>query len=300
MNLFISDHLKAPETRYDIFLLIDVTNSNLNKDGDQDDLHRIDSEGKAIFSPVSWKYQHRCAIDYLVAEKEDITRYQRLIKQDAVINNQLKEVYDEAGLAKASKMSRKEKEDAALLEMLNRYYDARYWGAVLSTGKNKASNYNGPFQCGWGQSYDPVNIKSAMITRCAATEEDKGKDNKTIGRMNYIEYGLFSVRLTYSPQADKFKTMTSDDLELFWNAAANMYEITRTSSKNSIAMRGFYVFSHLNQRGDEFSHNLFESIKVAKTCGGNPMSYSDYSVSVDESRLERFYANGGQLTLLGI
>src|SRR5262249_41381910 len=77
------------------------------------------------------------------------------------------------------------------------YYDVRASGAVLANkGGSGGSAYDkvtGPVQLGFARSVDPIITQRHAITRCAATEEEVGKENKTMGGKWTVPYALYRV-----------------------------------------------------------------------------------------------------------
>ena len=67
----------------------------------------------------------------------------------------------------------------------------------------------------------------------------------------YLGYGFFNPHFAQQTGA------TSEDLELFWNALINMWDLDRSASRGLMACRGLYVFSHESSLGNSPAHRLF-------------------------------------------
>jgi CRISPR-associated protein Csd2 len=120
------------------------------------------------------------------------------------------------------------------------------------------------------------------ITRVAVTDEKDQEKLQTIGRKTFIPYGLYVAHGFYSPYLGTATGVTEFDLELFWNALINMWDIDRSASRGMMAPRGLYVFSHENKLGNAPAHKLFERIQVqSKETVVSPRSFSDYKVNVN-------------------
>jgi len=77
--------------------------------------------------------------------------------------------------------------------------------------------------------------------------------------------------------------VTEADLELFWDALVNMWDLDRSSARGMMSLRGLYVFSHDRKLGNAPAHELFERISPALNEGvASARKFSDYSVEVDD------------------
>jgi len=280
--------------KHDALVLFDCKMGNPNGDPNADNLPRQDMvTNLSYITDVCLKYKIRSAIEELSKDKVNSSRYNRLIKKDAVINQAIEQGYIDADV-KPDPKKKTEQESLVLEHLIDKYFDLRLFGGVLSTGKNKAGTYDGPMQVTFGQSFDPVRVEQIAITRCAATEEKENKENKTMGRKAFLHYGLYSAKIFFSPHRDKFNLITEEDLELFWTAIQKMFEFDRSAARGDMALRGLFIFTHEHKYGDAPAHKLFESVNVSLE--GEPNNYSDYSVNINEAKLADFYAEGGILT----
>lgn len=177
--------------------------------------------------------------------------------------------------------------------MIDKYFDVRMFGAVLSTGIN-AGQVRGPMQIKFGRSIDRVVPIDHSITRCAITRsEDLLRKETEMARKPNIAYGLYRVHGYYNPSLARRKKMvegqkdnqewepyvTEKDMKNFWEALEYMYEKHSASSAaaGEQATRGLWVFSHNTAKGNAHAHKLFELIDV-KPCGeGNePRKFEHY------------------------
>ena len=165
--------------------------------------------------------------------------------------------------------------------MQQNFYDLRMFGGVLSTGL-KAGQVWVPMQISFSRSIDPVFPQSVSITRCAATSEKEGKDNKTMGRKEVLPYGLYKSHVFYNPHlAEKSCCVTERYLELFWQALIKAWEFDRSSARGFMACRGLYVFSHASKYGNAPVHKLFDRLQI-KSNVDVPRSFADYQVVLDD------------------
>ncbi len=178
--------------------------------------------------------------------------------------------------------------------MCENFYDVRMFGAVMSTGLN-AGQVRGSLQITFARSIDPVLPQDLAITRMAVTDEKDQEKLQTIGRKTFIPYGLYVAHGFYSPYLAESTGVTAADLELFWQALENMWDLDRSASRGMMAPRGLYIFSHENKLGNAPAHKLFERIQVQlKQQGTTPRQFSDYELTVNDADLP----NGITLTRL--
>jgi CRISPR-associated protein Csd2 len=179
----------------------------------------------------------------------------------------------------------RENTDKARKRMCANYYDVRMFGAVMSTGLN-AGQVRGPIQLTFARSIDPVLPQDLAVTRVAVTDAKDREKLQTIGRKTLIPYGLYQGHGFYSPSLATQTGVTSEDLELFWEALMNMWDLDRSASRGLMALRGLYIFSHENKLGNAPAHKLFDRIQPQlKDSAAVPRKFVDYEVKVDENNL---------------
>jgi CRISPR-associated protein Csd2 len=167
--------------------------------------------------------------------------------------------------------------------MCQNFFDVRTFGAVMSTGTN-AGQVRGPVQLTFARSVEPVVALEHSITRMAvATEGEAEKqqgDNRTMGRKHTVPYGVYVAHGFVSSFLAKQTGFGEDDLELLWQALAQMFEHDRSAARGEMATRGLYVFKHNSELGDAPAHALFERIQIKKTVDV-PRSFNDYAITVN-------------------
>jgi len=182
----------------------------------------------------------------------------------------------------------KDKTSAARDVMCKSYYDIRAFGAVMSTGKN-AGQVRGPIQMTFARSVDSIATAEHSITRMAvATEkeaEKQGGDNRTMGRKATVPYGLYVCHGFVSANLAKQTGFSEEDLELFWEALKNMFDIDRSAARGLMSAQKLIVFKHDSALGNAPANQLFDLVKVEKTTVDSPRSFKDYQVAVDEANV---------------
>ena len=167
--------------------------------------------------------------------------------------------------------------------MSRNFYDIRMFGAAMTTGIN-AGQVRGPVQLTFARSVDPVIPQDLAITRVAITREEEREQKETgMGRKTLIRYGLYVGYGFFSPFFARRSGVTDADLELFWEAVVNMWDLDRSSARGMMSLRGLYAFSHDRKLGNAPAHELLKRISPALNDGvASPRKFSDYTVDVDD------------------
>ena len=264
--------------RIDFVYLFDVQDGNPNGDPDAGNLPRVDAEtGMGLVTDVCLKRKVR---NYVQVSKDLSDGYDIFIKEKAVLNSEIDKAHDDEDVKKA-----KDKTAAARLFMCKNYYDIRTFGAVMSTGKN-AGQVRGPIQFTFARSIDPIATAEHSITRKAvATEKEAEKqngDNRTMGRKATVPYGLYVCHGFISASLAKQTGFSEEDLELFFEALKNMFDVDRSAARGLMSAQKLIVFRHDSVLGNAPANKLFDLVKIKKNTEAAPRSFSDYVVSIDK------------------
>lgn len=269
------------KNRIDFVYIFDVQDGNPNGDPDAGNLPRVDAEtGMGLVTDVCLKRKVR---NYVQIAKGLADGYDIFIKEKAVLNKLIDKAHDDSEV-KASK----DKTEAARKFMCKNYYDIRTFGAVMSTGKN-AGQVRGAIQLTFARSVDAIATAEHSITRMAvATEKEAEKqsgDNRTMGRKATVPYGLYVCHGFISANLAQQTGFSEEDLELFWDALKNMFDVDRSAARGLMSAQKLIVFKHDSVLGNAPANKLFDLVKVEKVCDGAPRSFSDYTVTIDKSGL---------------
>ena len=176
-------------------------------------------------------------------------------------------------------------------KMCETFYDIRTFGAVLSLkSAPNCGQVRGPVQLTFARSIDPIVAQEHSITRMAvATEAESEKQsgaNRTMGRKHTVPYGLYVAHGFVSAHLAAQTEFSDADLDLLWEALANMFEHDRSAARGEMATRGLYVFKHDSQLGNAHAHDLFARIQPERKDDVLvPRDFDNYHVSVDEGNL---------------
>ena len=270
------------KNRFDFVFVFDVKDGNPNGDPDAGNLPRVDAEtGMGLVTDVCLK---RKARNYVQVSKNCAEGYDIFIKEKAVLNTLIDKAHEDEKVKDA-----KDKTMAARDFMCKKYYDIRTFGAVMSTGKN-AGQVRGPIQLTFARSTDPIIASEHSITRMAvATEKEAEKqsgDNRTMGRKATVPYGLYVGYGFVSANLAKQTGFSEEDLELFWEALKNMFDVDRSAARGLMSAQKLIVFKHDSELGNAPANKLFDLVKIEKKDNNDvPRSFFDYNVTIDRENL---------------
>ena len=107
-----------------------------------------------------------------------------------------------------------------------------------------------------------------------------------MGRKHTVPYGVYVAHGFVSSFLAKQTGFGDDDLELVFQALAQMFEHDRSAARGEMSTRGLYVFKHVSELGNAPAHALFDRLKVTPNEeGAVARSFDAYSVSFDEKSL---------------
>lgn len=270
------------KNRIDFVYIFDVKDGNPNGDPDAGNLPRVDAEtGMGIVTDVCLKRKVR---NYVQVSKELAQGFDIFIKEKAILNNAIDKAHESESVKNA-----KDKTEAAREFMCKNYYDVRTFGAVMSTGKN-AGQVRGAVQLTFSRSVNPVTTTEHSITRMAVATEDEAKkqngENRTMGRKATVPYGLYVCHGFISPSLAKQTGFSEEDLELFWEALKNMFDLDHSAARGLMSAQKLIVFKHDSVLGNAPANKLFDLIKVEKVQSDViPRSFADYKVTIDTDKL---------------
>lgn len=291
--------MEAIKNRYEFVFLFDVRDGNPNGDPDFDNMPRTDEEtDQGLVSDVCIKRKVRNYIHLLKGLK---TPYDIFIREGNILNSLIQEKRDEA-----DKTNDEEKKavKSGRQAMCAQYFDIRTFGAVMSTGEEKADEEDteekgkkkkanskkkikglgvvrGPVQFTFARSINPIFSKSNSLTRCCITKESDESKNNTFGNKYTVSYGLYRMH-GFISASDAAKTgFSEEDKELLFQALIYAFENDHSAARGEMNPRALIVFKHDSPLGNAIAGQLFDLIQVKLKEGVEfPRSFGDYVVTV--------------------
>lgn len=272
------------KNKIDFVYVFDVQDGNPNGDPDAGNLPRVDAEtGEGLVTDVCLKRKVR---NYVQVAKGTEAGYDIFIKEKAVLNDEIDKAHDEPEVKEAK--TAKDKTAAARRFMCKNYYDIRTFGAVMSTGKN-AGQVRGPIQLTFARSADPIATAEHSITRVAVATpkeaENQNGENHTMGRKATIPYGLYVCHGFISANLAKQTGFSEEDLNLFFEALKNMFDMDRSAARGLMSAQKLIVFRHDSELGNAPANKLFDLVKIEKRTEAAPRSFKDYKVTIDKEHV---------------
>ncbi|AMK12504.1 type I-C CRISPR-associated protein Cas7/Csd2 [Pseudodesulfovibrio indicus] len=281
--------MAAINNRYEFVYLFDVENGNPNGDPDAGNTPRIDPEtGHGLVTDVCLKRKVRNYVDIV---KQGAEGYNIYVAEKGVLSQTREPAYK---TEEVKKLKKKDEQIAAARQwMCGNFFDVRTFGAVMSTKENNCGQVRGPVQLTFAKSIEPIVPAEVSITRMAVetakeAEAQEG-DNRTMGRKHIVPYGLYRAEGFISAnlaQGDKGTGFSEADLDLLWQALANMFDHDHSAARGKMSPRGLIVFKHQDALGNAPAHKLFEAVTVTRKAGDGPArSFADYEVAVDKAAI---------------
>jgi CRISPR-associated protein Csd2 len=269
--------------RYDFVLLFDVKDGNPNGDPDAANMPRVDPEtGQGLVTDVALKRKIR---NYVGIRQHNQPPNMIYVREGVILQEQRRPAYE--GLKEGERAS----QEAARKFMCANFYDVRAFGAVMSTNKFNAGQVRGPVQLTFARSLNRILPMDHAITRVARESEAReaaARGGQTeMGGKATVAYGLYRAHGFVSPHlatGEKGTGFTDDDLNLLWEALAEMFDHDHSAARGMMATRRLIVFKHSSALGNARASDLFARVAAATT-EETPRSYGDYVVSVDKAGL---------------
>ena len=294
------------KNRIDFVYFIDVKNGNPNGDPDAGNMPRIDAEtGHGIISDVCLKRKVRNYVQAKAHFEKDMgkdmgTGYDIFITEGAVLDSLVNSVdaknneQNNEGEKESEKVKNKKKVKTLLCET---YYDIRSFGQVIAT-TGKSDRVRGPIQFDFAESVDQIFPRPISITRMAVTKEKETtkeagesseKNNQTMGRKYIVPYGLYVCHGFISANLAQQTRFSEKDLQLFFDALKNMFDVDRSAARGLMSAQKLIVFKHDSVLGNAPANKLFDLVKIKKNTDV-PRSFGDYEVTVpSQEELDKKY-----------
>lgn len=270
--------MECLKNRIDFVYMVDVKDGNPNGDPDSANSPRIDFEtGEGLITDICLKRKVR---NYIQLCKQDangtaMIGFDIYIKEKSILENTISNVYDFAEVKNAKK---EEKKEIAKHIFCRNYYDIRSFGAVIAS-KDKNDQVRGPIQLTFARSVDPIQPRDHSITRVA---EQSNTESGTMGRKATVPYGLYVCHGFISANLAKQTGFSEEDLQLFFEALQNMFDVDRSAARGLMSAQKLIVFRHDSVLGNAPANKLFDLVKIEKKSAGAPRSFSDYEVTIQK------------------
>ena len=278
------------KNRIDFVYIFDVQDGNPNGDPDAGNLPRVDAEtGMGLVTDVCLKRKVRNYVQVACAGKKGLdilVKSKEISGEEVFINAEIEKAYGEIGVKLEKDKAKEQDVPKGREAMCKKFYDVRTFGAVLSTGAN-AGQVRGPIQMTFARSCDQITAQEHALTVCAARDDKKDYASQVgiQGRKATIPYGLYVCHGFISANLAKQTGFSQEDLDLFFDALKNMFDVDRSAARGLMSAQKLIVFRHDSELGNAPANKLFDRVKVEKVAEDAPRSFADYKVTVDMTDL---------------
>lgn len=272
--------------RHEFAYYFDVEFGNPNGDPDAGNMPRLDYEtNRGIVTDVCLKRKIR---NYVELAKDGAPGHAIYVRERAVLNREHQKAYEALGLKPDKQKLPKDEDKARAVTdwMCSTYFDIRTFGAVMTTEVN-CGQVRGPVQLAFSQSVDAITPQEISITRMAVTNERDLEKERTMGRKYVVPYALYRCDGFVSAALARRTGFSDADLDLLWQALAQMFDHDRSAARGRMAARGLVVFRHDGVLGNAPAHALLDRVAVERV--GDPAvparSFADYRLVVKDADL---------------
>lgn len=270
------------KNRIDFVYIFDIQDGNPNGDPDNGNQPRVDPEtGLGLVTDVCLKRKVR---NYVQVAKQGQPGFDIFIRESVVLNDIIEDIFESNDVAKYS--DKKDKGVATRNIMCQRFFDVRSFGAVISVSKLaglSSGQVRGPIQLTFARSVSPINAKEHTITRVARNKDDKDSSN-SMGRKSTVPYGLYICHGFISANLAKQTGFSTDDLQLFFDALRNMFDLDRSAARGLMSARRLIVFEHASELGNAPANLLFDRVAITQNTDV-PRAFADYTITVNADNL---------------
>ena len=296
----------APFNRCIGLLVLDVTMSNPNGDPDMEsDPRTIDTSGKGLISPVSFKRKLRD----LVEDTEGVVFQEAKQKLGLEDEPELKDknvrrfnILESRGRIRKKILEMKED------EFKNTYWDARLFGNTFLeslkdemqlTGQQKKRKTEGGYahfirtgtvQVGVGTSIAPVEIERLTMTNKSGVQEGKDRGMAPLG-FRVVRHGIYIIPFYVNPTIAQKTGADSKDLELFKFLLPLAYQHTSSAIRPQVSVLHAWFAEHESPLGSCPDYLLIDALTPRLKEGvSQPESRADYIIpgDIDKDILKRF------------
>ncbi len=240
--------------KHEIMIIWEAINSNPNGDPDAGNSPRQDViSGKGYTTDVCIKRKIRDAVSLIKGLKDG---FDIIIKNGESIEKSISENVTDGSSPESIK-------DNFFGKFCKRFWDVRAFGGVFSTGSLKKypwAKITGPVQISFSESVSKIYPQNICITRCIDT---KDTDKTTMGRKDFIPYGIYITKVFVNPFLCERSGFTDDDYDVLVEAIKKMFDLTKSSSRPEINIINMYEFTHEDQLGSAPTNVLFDGIVVS-------------------------------------
>jgi len=276
-----SDHKNngAPFNRGTGLLIIEVRHSNPNGDPDtESDPRMIDTDGRGLISPVSFKRKLR----ELVADHE------APVWQEAkqVLGLESRGDGRAYGILESRGRELKEIRKMKAQPFVDAFWDGRVFGNTTleqmeaketKSGEKDHFISTGVVQFGLGVSIAPIEVERLTWTAAAQKQEGKSRGMAPLG-WRVVRHAVYAMPFFVNPMMARKTGCDSNDIELMKFLIPHSYRNTASAIRPFVEIRHAWYAEHKSPLGSCPDSLIIDALTPKKTKGGA----EEPSTSIDE------------------
>lgn len=269
--------------KIDFVLFISVKQANPNGDPLLGNMPRTDYEGYGEISDVCIKRKIRNRL-------QDMGNEIFVQANDRISdgNNSLEKRFN-------ANFTAKQDDAEVAAAACRKWIDVRSFGQVM-TFQKRALGIRGPVSVSLGKSLSPVDVITMQITRSTngmASENGK-RSADTMGTKHFIDFGVYKITGSMNCYFAQRTGFSDEDAQQIKQALLSLFENDMSSARpeGSMAVERLYWFVHPNALGIASSAKIHQLVKVQLPDDEKAHAFSDYTISVDEERLNSYKQKG--------
>lgn len=269
--------------KIDFVLFISVKQANPNGDPLLGNMPRTDYEGYGEISDVCIKRKIRNRL-------QDMGNEIFVQANDRISdgNNSLEKRFN-------ANFTAKQDDAEVAAAACRKWIDVRSFGQVM-TFQKRALGIRGPVSVSLGKSLSPVDVITMQITRSTngmASENGK-RSADTMGTKHFIDFGVYKITGSMNCYFAQRTGFSDEDAQQIKQALLSLFENDMSSARpeGSMAVERVYWFVHPNALGIASSAKIHQLVKVQLPYDEKAHAFSDYTISVDEERLNSYKQKG--------
>ncbi len=266
--------MTALQNKIDFVVLVSVTMANANGDPLNGNRPRTDYNGFGEMSDVCIKRKIRNRMQdlghdiFVQSEDRATDGYNSLSERATKTIGKQKTREDYAAQACAA------------------WLDVRSFGQVFAFKSDSVSvGVRGPVSIHQAVSVSPIEIQSMQITKSVNSESSEKRSSDTMGTKHFVRFGLYEIKGSINVQLAEKTGFSEEDAAVIKECLRTLFINDASAARPDGSMEVAKVFwwRHGCKDGQYSSAKVHRSVRIAKKDDvGDPSSFEDYTVTVDE------------------
>lgn len=178
--------------------------------------------------------------------------------------------------------------DTVVQTVSKEFFDVRTFGQLLAfKGSNKKGisvGIRGPVSIRTAKSLEPIMINEMQISKSVNGEDSKEKGSDTLGMKYTVDFAIYVVYGSMSPQLAEKTGFSDEDAEILKEAILHIFDNDSSSARpaGSMNVRQLYWWKHDSKLGKQPTGKVHSSLHFKKLVEEEATSFEDYEITHDE------------------